>query len=129
MGKVEGAWWDVPLPQCPDCGDDVVWYEAGYVPGTRKCVGLPIGGRPTTLMDSRVPQPEDYQPTVRDRIVELTTERNTCSDDRVDEIDIEALKLLLPWTKLAYENDGGCGSMFSVQCDAGRVHLRRERMH
>ena len=31
------AWWDVSLPACPDCCGLVVWYEAGYVPGTRKC--------------------------------------------------------------------------------------------
>lgn len=39
MGPVTGAWWDLPLPACPDCGGDVVWHEAGYVPGTRKCQG------------------------------------------------------------------------------------------
>ena len=56
MGRVTGAWYDVPLPPCPDCGGDLVWWEAGYVPGTghipgtRKCVGQPTGksdGRPT----------------------------------------------------------------------------------
>lgn len=36
---VIGAWWDVPLPACPDCGGTLVWWEAGYVPGTRRCVG------------------------------------------------------------------------------------------
>ena len=36
------AWWDVALPSCPDCGGDIVWYEAGYVPGTRKCMGKPV---------------------------------------------------------------------------------------
>jgi len=36
------AWGEVPLPQCPDCGGDMVWYEAGYVPGTRKCMGKPV---------------------------------------------------------------------------------------
>jgi len=41
-GPVTDAWWDVPLPQCPDCGGDVVWWEAGYVPGTRRCVGAPL---------------------------------------------------------------------------------------
>lgn len=33
------AWWEVPLPACPDCGGDIVWYEAGYLPGTRRCMG------------------------------------------------------------------------------------------
>ena len=43
MGPVgEGAWWDVPLPPCPDCGGDLVWWEAGYVPGTRRCLGAPL---------------------------------------------------------------------------------------
>lgn len=36
------TWWEVPLPQCPECGGDIVWFEAGYVPGTRKCMGAPI---------------------------------------------------------------------------------------
>jgi hypothetical protein len=35
------AWYEKPLPPCPDCGGDVVWFEAGHVPGTRKCVGKP----------------------------------------------------------------------------------------
>ena|SRR3990167_1223411 len=42
MGPITGAWWDMPLPPCPDCGGDLVWYEAGYVPGTRRCMGRPI---------------------------------------------------------------------------------------
>lgn len=37
------GWWEVPLPPCPDCGGDLVWWEAGYVPGTRKCLGQPEG--------------------------------------------------------------------------------------
>lgn len=48
-GPCIASWWDVPLPPCPDCGGDVVWWEAGYVPGTRRCVGKPIrksGGQP-----------------------------------------------------------------------------------
>lgn len=32
------AWWDKALPPCPDCGGTVLWWEAGYVPGTRKCI-------------------------------------------------------------------------------------------
>lgn len=36
------AWYDAPLPPCPDCGGDLVWWEAGNVPGTRKCLGKPI---------------------------------------------------------------------------------------
>jgi hypothetical protein len=36
------AWWEVQLPPCPDCGGDMVWYEAGHVPGTRRCMGAPI---------------------------------------------------------------------------------------
>jgi len=35
------AWWEMRLPDCPDCGGDLVWWEAGYVPGTRKCLGKP----------------------------------------------------------------------------------------
>ena len=26
-------------PKCPDCGGNIVWAEAGGVPGSRKCVG------------------------------------------------------------------------------------------
>ena len=39
MGPVTGAWYDVPLPSCPDCGADLMWFEAGYVPGPRQCAG------------------------------------------------------------------------------------------
>lgn len=38
------AWWEHPLPPCPDCGGDVVWYEAGYTPGARKCLGPRLPG-------------------------------------------------------------------------------------
>lgn len=31
------AWHERPLPRCPDCGGEVVWAEAGNVPGTRAC--------------------------------------------------------------------------------------------
>lgn len=31
------AWWEVPLPPCPDCGGVLVWAEGGFVPGTRRC--------------------------------------------------------------------------------------------
>jgi hypothetical protein len=40
------AWWEKPLPPCPDCGGALVWFEAGYVPGTRKCLGAAIGTTP-----------------------------------------------------------------------------------
>ena len=39
--REDQAWWEVPLPPCPDCAGDLVWYEAGYTPGTRKCMGKP----------------------------------------------------------------------------------------
>ena len=32
------AWHEIPLPACPDCGGNIVWAEAGHVPGTRQCV-------------------------------------------------------------------------------------------
>jgi hypothetical protein len=56
LGQVppELAWYEVPLPQCPDCGGDLVPWEAAYVPGTWKCVGRSIGscdGRPTYCVD------------------------------------------------------------------------------
>lgn len=46
FGPITDAWWNVPLPPCPDCGGGLVWWEAGYVPGARKCVGQPIGLTP-----------------------------------------------------------------------------------
>ena len=53
LGPVGGetgraAWHEMPLPQCPDCDGDLVWYEAGYAPGTRKCMGQ----RASTLASS-----------------------------------------------------------------------------
>ena len=30
--REDQAWWEVPLPPCPDCGGDLVWHEAGYTP-------------------------------------------------------------------------------------------------
>jgi len=37
MGPMDGAWWEVPLPPCPDCGGKVVRYEACCGPATRRC--------------------------------------------------------------------------------------------
>lgn len=47
MGEIRlgRPWWNISLPTCPDCGGDLVWYEAGHVPGTRKCMGQPINER------------------------------------------------------------------------------------
>jgi uncharacterized protein (DUF983 family) len=33
------GWDDCQAGACPDCGGEWVWYEAGYVPGTRRCNG------------------------------------------------------------------------------------------
>jgi hypothetical protein len=129
------AWHEVPLPACPDCGGDLVWYEAGYVPGTRRCMGLPIGGRPTNpLLDRRVPLPNDDShpscPTLlSEKVSALLRERNTCSDERVKQIDNAIVEMLYPWCTLSYDRRGGCGSMFSVQTAEHRVYLRRERFY
>lgn len=32
-----GGWEHLQEGRCPDCGGTWVWYEAGYVPGARKC--------------------------------------------------------------------------------------------
>jgi len=32
------AWWEIELPPCPDCGGILIWWEAGYIPGTRRCL-------------------------------------------------------------------------------------------
>lgn len=37
MGPITTTLWDVPLPPCPDCDGELVWFEAGFVPGTRLC--------------------------------------------------------------------------------------------
>ncbi len=40
MGSTEHppqAWWEIPLPPCPDCGGEIIWAEAGHAPGTREC--------------------------------------------------------------------------------------------
>lgn len=79
------AWWHVPLPACPDCGGDLVWFEAGYVPGARKCLG-----QPTFIEDD---------PGSRDG------------------------------KRRGYDADGGCGSMFSVTGDEGRVSLERLKFY
>jgi hypothetical protein len=44
MGRLQldQAWWQVPLPACPDCGGDIAWDETEYVAGTRKCLGSPV---------------------------------------------------------------------------------------
>lgn len=129
------AWWEIPLPQCPDCGGDLVWYEAGYVPGTRACKGEPVGGRASNILDVRVPQPRQYEDyrvpaEIAGQADALLRERNTCSDARVEEIDAGLLAMLRPWTRSTYAEDGGCGSLFSVQAaDGGRVFLRRERFY
>ena len=78
LGPVGGttgrvAWHKMPLPQCPDCGGDLVQYEAGYAPGTRRCMGTVTDG--------------------------------------------------------AYDEDGGCGSLFRVDCRIARVWLHRERFY
>lgn len=142
MGAVgRRSWWDVPLPPCPDCGGDLVWYEAGYVPGTRKCIGEPIGGRVTNpIMDRRVPyiglggdddvrngRPPRLATWERLRILSLYGERSVCDDGRVAEIDAELLRLLDGSIQREYLEDGGCGSMFSVKCADGRAALCREQ--
>jgi hypothetical protein len=54
MGPVTTAWYDVPLPACPDCGRTLVWAEAGYVPGTRQCAGC---GSLFSVQTERAPDP------------------------------------------------------------------------
>ena len=56
LGQVppETPWYEVSLPQCPDCGGDLVWDEANHGPGSLKCAGRRIGsrdGRPTYCVD------------------------------------------------------------------------------
>jgi len=38
LGPIGTDLWSLPLPKCPDCHKgDIVWAEAGYVPGARAC--------------------------------------------------------------------------------------------
>jgi hypothetical protein len=110
--------WSLPLPHCPDCGGDLVWWEAGNVPGTRKCVGLPVGGRPTNpALDARVPLPDGAQHRghggmfphgpIGDQARRLFEERNVC-DSRVEE----------------HRSDPGVESGRTV-----RPHMRRAHSH
>lgn len=55
------AWWEVPLPACPDCGGELAWSEFGGVPGERRCKGCDSlfvvetpGGRRVELRRLRV---------------------------------------------------------------------------
>lgn len=61
--------------------------------------------RPTTILDLRVPLPPDRSASVPqhivDRVATLLAERNSCSDERVAEIDGDILYLLTPWTERA----------------------------
>ena len=59
--------------------------------------------QPTSILDVRVPQPGRYAeygvPSETAKQADaLLSERNTCSDARVEEIDAELLLLLAPWT-------------------------------
>lgn len=134
MGPVTDAWWTVPLPPCPDCGGDLVWAEAGYVPGARRCAGEPLGGRPVNpVLDMRVPLPDDRRhgqdlpARIADQARLLLAERNVCTDERVQAIDDELLRLLHMYTGLTYAEDGGCGSLFTIETRASPHHHRRAR--
>ena len=53
----------------------------------------------TSLLDARMPQPHEYDALPRDvarRAHDLSRERSTCTDARVEEIDRELLSLLRP---------------------------------
>lgn len=144
MGEIgQRSWWELPLPPCPDCGGDVVWWEAGYVPGTRRCIGAPIGGPVTNpILDRRVPvigateQEDDLRDGQRPllpawqrmRVLSLYAERRECPEGRVGEIDRELIAILEDSITREYPAEGGCGSLFSVQCRSGRAILRRERL-
>ncbi len=119
---------------CPDCGATWFWFEAGHVPGTRKCIGRPI--EPIgTLMDRRVPQPNDYDayhvPSwVQEEVSELYRERNTANNSAVEDIDRKIIMRLGGYISppVRYD-DSGCGSYFSVQQDEKRWYIQRERMY
>lgn len=146
-------WWgNLQVGRCPDCGGDWVWYEAGYVPGTRKCLGVPVGGRPSNpLLDARVPLPtgDTYRGrsgqfpdgTIGEKARALFAERNHSPEERLEALDAELCALLYPWTRLEYDLSQGCGSLFTVLGDRydddegagakGRnvAVLRRERLY
>ena len=65
---------------------------------------LDAGHPPTTILDTRVPQPGEYvdygvPPDIAAQAYAYLQERNTCSDARVEEIDATLLTLLRPWTR------------------------------
>lgn len=121
------AWWEVPLPSCPKCGGDFVWYEAGYVPGTRKCMGKPIDDEITSILDARLPQPPYANVREDDhRIATLLTKyRNLCSNEDVYEVDKALLHILYPYRVKRYDEQGGCGEIYQVVVENGHAILYR----
>ena len=61
LGDVVGAWYEIPLPPCPDCGGTLVWAEAGYVPGTRQCTGCGSLFSVQTKQSDHSPQTNKYR--------------------------------------------------------------------
>lgn len=49
-------WKNLQSGTCPDCGGTWVWWEAGYVPGTRKCLGQPVGFAHNPTEPDPIPQ-------------------------------------------------------------------------
>lgn len=50
-------WWkNLQSGECPDCGGTWVHWEAGYVPGTRRCVGQPTGYVTNPTMSDPMPE-------------------------------------------------------------------------
>lgn len=53
---------------------------------------------PTSTMDSRLPQPREYQTLAEADVLQaLAAERNTCTDERVEQIEREMLDILIKY--------------------------------
>jgi len=129
MGFVgDGAWWEILLPPCPKCGGDLVWYEAGYVPGTRKCMGIPLKDEITSVLDARLPQPP-YKEVDSDNIRQIVSiigkYRNVCKEDELQEVDGVLIRLLMPYRQRRYDPANGCGEIYQVEVENGHAILYR----
>ena len=129
LGPVgDRAWWEVPLPPCPKCGGDLVWYEAGYVPGTRKCLGKEMPPEITSILDARLPQPpySEIPLNLRSAMGIMQKYRNTCEDEEVKDVDVAIIDLLLPYRAKRYSQEGGCGEIYQIVVENGHVILYRD---
>lgn len=57
-----------------------------------------LEAEPTSTLDSRLPQPSDWAELPEyEQLRQLSAERNTCTDERVEQIDREMLGILIQY--------------------------------